>query len=125
MFAENTDEVLRRKVEERVKEGVHPKLSREELLEARKHWCRAMPKERKFKRSLAFFTRQPDASLGDILSWGWIPELKVYAIRRKSGVQYLQHLIYIKTLSWWDVQELCQTKCFNYLIRWDEQICDG
>ncbi|MFS8002404.1 hypothetical protein Hanom_Chr13g01201691 [Helianthus anomalus] len=72
---------------ERVK-GVHPKLSREELLETREHWFRPMPKERKFKRPLVFFTRHLDVSLGDILSWGWIEKLKVHAIRREFGVQY-------------------------------------
>ncbi|MFS7918294.1 hypothetical protein Hanom_Chr03g00199291 [Helianthus anomalus] len=86
MFAKNTEEVLRRKFEERVKEGVPLNLSCEELLEARKHWFRPLLKERKFRRPLEFFTKHPDASLGDTLSWGWIPELRVHAIRREFGV---------------------------------------
>ncbi|MFS7966062.1 hypothetical protein Hanom_Chr09g00769481 [Helianthus anomalus] len=34
----------------------------------------------------------------------------VYAIRRELGVQYFQFLSDIKTLPWWDVEELVQTK---------------
>ncbi|MFS7929465.1 hypothetical protein Hanom_Chr04g00332861 [Helianthus anomalus] len=45
-----------------------------------------IPKEQKYKRPLAFFTRHLDASLGDILSWD------------------------TKTLPWWDVEELVPTK---------------
>ncbi|MFS7977641.1 hypothetical protein Hanom_Chr10g00906401 [Helianthus anomalus] len=80
-----------------------------------------MPKERKFKMPLAFFTRHPYASLGDILCWGWFEDLKVNAIKREFGVQYLKYLVDIKTLLWWGVQELCQTKLLNYGIRFHEQ----
>ncbi|MFS7945313.1 hypothetical protein Hanom_Chr06g00522821 [Helianthus anomalus] len=51
-----------------------------------------------------------DKSLGDILSWGYLEDLQVYANRREHGVQYFEFLSDIKTLSWWDVEELVQTK---------------
>ncbi|MFS7968437.1 hypothetical protein Hanom_Chr09g00797431 [Helianthus anomalus] len=51
-----------------------------------------MPKERKYKRPLAFLTRHPDESLGDILSWGYLEDLKVYAIKREYDVQYFNYL---------------------------------
>ncbi|MFS7946500.1 hypothetical protein Hanom_Chr06g00536991 [Helianthus anomalus] len=35
---------------------------------------------------------------------------KVYAIRLEQGVQNLEFLLDIKTLPWWDVEELVQTK---------------
>ncbi|MFS7966806.1 hypothetical protein Hanom_Chr09g00778161 [Helianthus anomalus] len=90
-------ELLKRKIEEKVK-GVSPRMSKEEVLEARKTWFKPTPKERKFRRPLAFFTRNPDVSLGDILSWGWIPELNVFGIKREFRVQYFRHLSDIKNL---------------------------
>ncbi|MFS7977915.1 hypothetical protein Hanom_Chr10g00909601 [Helianthus anomalus] len=69
-----------------------------------------MVEERKFKRPLKFFTRHPDQSLGDILSWGYLEDLKVYAIKREFGVPYFKFVKDLKTLSWWDVEELVKTK---------------
>ncbi|MFS7913597.1 hypothetical protein Hanom_Chr02g00143601 [Helianthus anomalus] len=69
-----------------------------------------MPRERKFKRPLQFFTDHPNKSLGDILSWGYLEDLKVYAIRREYEVQYFDFLSDIRTLPWWDIEELVQTK---------------
>ncbi|MFS7946112.1 hypothetical protein Hanom_Chr06g00532221 [Helianthus anomalus] len=69
-----------------------------------------MPKERKYERPLQYFTDHLDKSLGDILSWGYLEDLKVYAIRREQGVQYFEFLSDIKTLPWWEVEELVQTK---------------
>ncbi|MFS7967990.1 hypothetical protein Hanom_Chr09g00792271 [Helianthus anomalus] len=69
-----------------------------------------MPKERKFIRPLQYFTHNDDISWGDILSWGYLEDLQVYAIRREQGVQYFEFLSDIKTLPWWDVEELVQTK---------------
>ncbi|MFS7953667.1 hypothetical protein Hanom_Chr07g00621331 [Helianthus anomalus] len=69
-----------------------------------------MPKERKFRRPLHYFTHNADLSLGDILSWGYLEDLQVYAIRREQDVQYFDFLSDIKTLPWWDVEELVQTK---------------
>ncbi|KAJ0494665.1 hypothetical protein HanIR_Chr12g0600021 [Helianthus annuus] len=69
-----------------------------------------MPKERKFIRTLQYFTHDADISWGDILSWGYLEDLQVYAIRREQGVRYFEFLSDIKTLPWWDVEELVQTK---------------
>ncbi|MFS7909679.1 hypothetical protein Hanom_Chr02g00097421 [Helianthus anomalus] len=57
-----------------------------------------MPKERKYKRPLQYLTDHPDKSLGDILSWGYLEDLQVYAIRREHGVQYFEFLSDIKIL---------------------------
>ncbi|MFS7946236.1 hypothetical protein Hanom_Chr06g00533651 [Helianthus anomalus] len=48
--------------------------------------------------------------LEDILSWGYLEDLEVYAIRREQGVQYFEFLSDIQTPPWWDVEELVQTK---------------
>ncbi|MFS7953411.1 hypothetical protein Hanom_Chr07g00618281 [Helianthus anomalus] len=88
----------------------HVEVPQETLLEGRKNWFKVMLKERKFKRALQYFTDRPDKSLGDILSWGYLEDLKVYAIRREQGVQYFEFLSDIQTLPWWDVEELVQTK---------------
>ncbi|MFS7996778.1 hypothetical protein Hanom_Chr12g01133831 [Helianthus anomalus] len=54
------------------------------------------PKERKFRRPLQYFTHNADLTLVDILSWGYLEDQ--------------QFLSDIKTLPWWDVEELVQTK---------------
>ncbi|MFS7962333.1 hypothetical protein Hanom_Chr08g00725431 [Helianthus anomalus] len=69
---------------------------------------------------MAFLTRNPDASLGDILLWGWLDDMKGYAIEREFGVQYFKFLVDIKTLPWWDVQELCQMNILNYGVSFHE-----
>ncbi|MFS8035165.1 hypothetical protein Hanom_Chr17g01589861 [Helianthus anomalus] len=111
MFLMKIHHEVRRKVVEKIAtDGVPETVSKEDLLEERKRWFKVMPKEIKFKRPLQFFTDHPDKSLGDILSWGYLEDLKVYAIRREFVVQYFEFLSDIKTLPWWDVEELVQTK---------------
>ncbi|XP_021986740.1 glutamic acid-rich protein-like [Helianthus annuus] len=105
-----SDEVRRKVVERISSEGVPETVPQEELLEGRKKWFRVMPKERKYKRPLQYFTDHPDKSLGDILSWGYLEDLQVYAIQREHRVQYFQFLSDIKTLPWRDMEELVQTK---------------
>ncbi|MFS7952800.1 hypothetical protein Hanom_Chr07g00611141 [Helianthus anomalus] len=48
-----------------------------------------MPKEREFISPLQYFTHDADLSRGDILSWGYLEDLQVYAIRREQGDQHL------------------------------------
>ncbi|MFS8022859.1 hypothetical protein Hanom_Chr16g01444491 [Helianthus anomalus] len=85
-------------------------MTREELREERKKWFKPEVNERKFKRPLKFFTRHPDQSLGDILSWGYLENLKVYAVKREFGVEYFKYLNDLKTLPWWDIDEWVKTK---------------
>ncbi|MFS7934780.1 hypothetical protein Hanom_Chr05g00395701 [Helianthus anomalus] len=44
------------------------------------------------------------------ISWGYLKDLQVYAIRREQGLQYFEFMSDIKKLPWWDVEELVQTK---------------
>ncbi|KAJ0570216.1 hypothetical protein HanHA300_Chr05g0175531 [Helianthus annuus] len=106
----NEDEVRRKVVERISTEGIPEVVPQNELLEGRKNWFKVMPKERKYKRPLQYFTDHLDKSLGDILSRGYLEDLQVYAIRREHRVQYFEFLSDIKTLPWWDVEELVQTK---------------
>ncbi|MFS7921670.1 hypothetical protein Hanom_Chr03g00239701 [Helianthus anomalus] len=111
MFKDRNVEEIRRKYAEKVStEGVLETIPREILAEERKKWFKEMPKERKTLRALQFFTHNKDLSWGDILSWGYLEDLQVYAIRREEGVQYFEFLSDIKTLPWWDVDELVKTK---------------
>ncbi|KAJ0441981.1 hypothetical protein HanPSC8_Chr16g0709081 [Helianthus annuus] len=111
MFKEQNEDEIRRKVVEKISiEGIPRTIPRETLVEERKKWYKVMPKERKFRRPLQYFMHNADLSLGDILSWGYLEELQVYAIRREQGVQYFEFLLDIQTLPWWDVEELVQTK---------------
>ncbi|MFS8035285.1 hypothetical protein Hanom_Chr17g01591301 [Helianthus anomalus] len=90
LFRSHNEDELRRKVSEKISTNDIPRtISKEDLREEKKRWFRAMPAQRKFKRPLMFFTRYPDKSLGDILSRGYLEDLKD-----------------IKTLPWWDVEEL-------------------
>ncbi|KAJ0905548.1 hypothetical protein HanPSC8_Chr07g0295201 [Helianthus annuus] len=111
LFKEQNEEEVRRKVVEKITtEGIPRTIPRENLVEERKKWFKVMPKERKFIRPLQYFTHDADISWGDILSWGYLEDLQVYAIRREKEVQYFEFLSDIKTLPWWDVEELVQTK---------------
>ncbi|MFS7996954.1 hypothetical protein Hanom_Chr12g01136021 [Helianthus anomalus] len=111
MFKDQNEDEIRRKIVEKIStEGVPRTIPRESLAEERKKWFRVMPKERNVIRPLQYFTHDKDISLGDILSWGYLEDLHVYAIRREQGVQYFDFLSDIKTLLWWDVDELVQIK---------------
>ncbi|MFS8008231.1 hypothetical protein Hanom_Chr14g01270271 [Helianthus anomalus] len=103
MFNEETQNLWKRKIDEMTKDDLSPRLSKDEIRKAWKTWFKLMPKERKFRRPLAFFTRNPDVSLGDIFRWGWIPELNVFGIKREFRIQYFRYLSNIKIMPWWDV----------------------
>ncbi|MFS7912852.1 hypothetical protein Hanom_Chr02g00134731 [Helianthus anomalus] len=49
MFNEDTQKLLKRKIEEKVKDGVSLRLSKEELIEAWKTWLKPASKEIKFR----------------------------------------------------------------------------
>ncbi|KAJ0710535.1 hypothetical protein HanOQP8_Chr09g0313531 [Helianthus annuus] len=106
----NGDEITRKIVEKVSTEGVPNTIPRENLAEERKKWFKVMPKERKSLRALQFFTHNKNISWGDILSWGYLEDLKVYAIRQEQGVWYFEYLSDIRTLPWWDVDELVKIK---------------
>ncbi|MFS8019175.1 hypothetical protein Hanom_Chr15g01400811 [Helianthus anomalus] len=98
MFKEQNEDKVRRKVVEKITtEGIRT-IPREMLVEERKKRFKVMPKERKFIRPSQYFTRNADLSLEDILSWGYLEDFQVYAIRRELGVQYVEFLSDIKTL---------------------------
>ncbi|MFS8019402.1 hypothetical protein Hanom_Chr15g01403371 [Helianthus anomalus] len=99
-YSGNEDEIRRKIVEKITTEGVPRTIPRENLAEERKKWFKVMPKERKYLRPLQYFTHNADISWGDILSWGYLEDLQVYAIRREQGVQYFEFLLDIKTLPW-------------------------
>ncbi|MFS8024345.1 hypothetical protein Hanom_Chr16g01462151 [Helianthus anomalus] len=63
-----------------------------------------------FHYSCAASVFHRSSSLGDILSWSYLEDLQVYDIQREHGVQYFEFLSDIKTLPWWDVEELVQIK---------------
>ncbi|MFS7997616.1 hypothetical protein Hanom_Chr12g01143881 [Helianthus anomalus] len=118
MFKEQNEDEIRRKVVEKITtEGIPKFVPQETLLEGRKNWFKVMPKERKFRRPLQYFTHNADLSLGDILSWGYLEDLKVYAIRCEQSVRHFEFLSDIQTLPWWDVEELHDQRLWNY-IKW-------
>ncbi|MFS7977063.1 hypothetical protein Hanom_Chr10g00899781 [Helianthus anomalus] len=93
LFKEQNEEEVRRKVVEKITtEGIPRTIPRENLVEERKKWFKVMPKERKFIRPLQYFMHDADLSWGDM------------------GFNTLNFLSDIKTLPWWDVEELVQTK---------------
>ncbi|MFS7996974.1 hypothetical protein Hanom_Chr12g01136251 [Helianthus anomalus] len=97
LFKSHNEENVRRKVVEWIStEGIPEIVPQEKLLEGRKKWFNVMLKERKYKRPLQYFTDHPEKSLGDILYWGYLEDL--------------QFLSDIKTLPWWDVEELVHIK---------------
>ncbi|MFS7905502.1 hypothetical protein Hanom_Chr01g00048471 [Helianthus anomalus] len=52
--------------------------------EERKKWLN-VSHERKFKMPLKYYQRDRNVSLGDIISWGFLPQVNAYAIRRECG----------------------------------------
>ncbi|MFS7947963.1 hypothetical protein Hanom_Chr06g00554341 [Helianthus anomalus] len=80
-----------------------------------------MPEEGKFKRPLKFFKSYPNESLGYILSWGYIDDLKVYTIKREFKVQYFEYVKDLKTLPWWDVEEMVKIKNIQQL-EWGPEV---
>ncbi|MFS8003916.1 hypothetical protein Hanom_Chr13g01219491 [Helianthus anomalus] len=111
MFKDRNEDEIRRKIVEKIStEGVPKTIPRENLAEERKKWFKEMPKERKSLRALQFFPHSKNISWGDILSWGYLEDLQVYAIRREQGAHYFEFLSDIRTLRWWDVDELVKTK---------------
>ncbi|XP_021995588.1 FK506-binding protein 3-like [Helianthus annuus] len=111
MFKDRNEDEIRRKIVEKVStKGVPETIPREILAEERKKWFKVMPRERKSLRALQFFTHSKNISWGVILSWGYLEDLQVYAIRQEQGVQYFEFLSDIRTLPWWDVDELVKTK---------------
>ncbi|MFS7905107.1 hypothetical protein Hanom_Chr01g00043851 [Helianthus anomalus] len=112
---ENADE-LRRKVVECLKDKNFDGTTKEPQREERKKWFRKST-ERKFKRQLKYYKRDRDVSLGDIISWGFLPQVNVYAIRREFGVQYFEYIQDIMSLPWWDVEELSKVRTLNYPVR--------
>ncbi|XP_022015099.1 protein PFC0760c-like [Helianthus annuus] len=102
LFSQANEGELRRKVAESVKNKSFKEMSKEEQREERKKWFRK-DTERKFKRPLQYYRRDRDVSLGDIISWGYLPQVNAYAIRREFGVQYFQYIQDIMSLHWWDV----------------------
>ncbi|XP_022014683.1 FK506-binding protein 5-like [Helianthus annuus] len=112
---ENIDE-LRRKVAEILKDKKFDCTTKDPQKEERKKWFRK-DTERKFKRPLKFYKRDRDVPLGDIISWGFLPQVNAYAIRREYGVQYFERLYDIMSLPWWDVEELSKVRTLGYPIR--------
>ncbi|MFS7969973.1 hypothetical protein Hanom_Chr09g00815511 [Helianthus anomalus] len=93
MFKVQNEDEIRRKVVEKIStEGIPRTIPRETLAEER-NGSKSCPRRGR-----------------DILSWGYLEDLQVYAIRREQGVQYFEFISDIKTLPWWDVEELVQTK---------------
>ncbi|XP_035845237.1 glutamic acid-rich protein-like [Helianthus annuus] len=101
---ENKDE-LRRKVAEILKDKNFDGTPKDMEKEERKKWFKDSH-ERKFKRPLKYYQRDQSVSLGDITSWGFLPHVNAYAIRRECGVQYFERLYDVMPLPRWDVDEL-------------------
>ncbi|XP_022019405.2 stress response protein nst1-like [Helianthus annuus] len=81
-FSEENRDELRRKVAEILKDKNFDGTTKDPQKEERKKWFRK-DTERKFKRPLKFYKRDRDVSLGDIISWGFLPHVNAYAIRRE------------------------------------------
>ncbi|MFS7905315.1 hypothetical protein Hanom_Chr01g00046221 [Helianthus anomalus] len=113
MLIQANEDELRRKVAESVNNKSFKEMSKEEQHEERKKWFKK-DTERKFKRPPQYYRRDRNVSLGDIISWGYLPQVNAYAIQREFGVQYFQYIQDIMSLPWWDVEELSQVGTLSY-----------
>ncbi|XP_035838210.1 serine/threonine-protein kinase GIN4-like [Helianthus annuus] len=131
-FAAENREELRQKVNEAVNENVFECLRKEAEQESQSNvekedhskWFKDSH-ERKFKSPLKFFQRDRSISLGDIISWGFLPQVNAYAVRREYGVQYFKRLYDIMSLPWWDVDELSQVRTLEYQVRQNDKAMWG
>ncbi|XP_022007487.1 uncharacterized protein LOC110906698 [Helianthus annuus] len=105
-----------RKVSEILKDKNFDGTTKDPLKEERKKWFKES-NERKFKRPLKYYQRDRSISLGDIISWGFLPQVNAYAIRRECGVQYFEKLHDVMSLPWWDVDELSKVRTLGYPVR--------
>ncbi|XP_022031949.1 nonsense-mediated mRNA decay protein 2-like [Helianthus annuus] len=90
-FTEENRDELRRKVADILKDKNFDGTLKDMQKEERQKWSKNSH-ERKFKRPLKFYQRDRSISLGDIISWGFLPHVNAYAIRREFGVQYFERL---------------------------------
>ncbi|XP_022019270.1 RNA polymerase-associated protein LEO1-like [Helianthus annuus] len=104
-FTEENRDELRRKVAEILKDKNFDGTPKDMQKEERQKWFKDSH-ERKFKRPLKYYQRNRSISLGDIISWGFLPHVNAYAIRIECGVQYFDRLYVVMSLPWWDVEEL-------------------
>ncbi|MFS8024523.1 hypothetical protein Hanom_Chr16g01464251 [Helianthus anomalus] len=96
MFKDHNEDEIRRNIIEKITtEGVPRTIPIENL---------------KVYTATSVLSHDAHISWGDILSWGYLEDFQVYAIRREQGVQYFEFLSDIKTLPWWDIDELVQRK---------------
>ncbi|XP_035838016.1 cyclic nucleotide-gated cation channel beta-1-like [Helianthus annuus] len=115
-FTEENRDELRRKVAEILKDKNFDGTQKDMAKEERKKWFKESH-ERKFKRPLKYYQRDRSVSLGDIISWVFLPQINAYAIRRECGVQYFEKLHDIMSLPWWDVDELSKVRTLGYNVR--------
>ncbi|KAJ0508799.1 hypothetical protein HanIR_Chr11g0521371 [Helianthus annuus] len=115
-FTEENRDELRRKVSEILKDKNFDGTPKDMAKEERKKWFKDNH-ERKFKRPLTYYQRDRSVSLGDIISWGFLPQVNAYAIRREYGVQYFEYLYDMMSLPWWDVEELSKVRSLDYPVR--------
>ncbi|XP_021991584.1 FK506-binding protein 5-like [Helianthus annuus] len=115
-FTEENRDELRRKVSEILKDKNFDGTPKDMEKEEKKRWFKDSH-ERKFKRPLKYYQRDRSVSLGDIISWGFLPQVNAYAIRRECGVQYFEYLYDVMSLPWWDVEELSKVRTLDYPVR--------
>ncbi|XP_022040539.1 FK506-binding protein 5-like [Helianthus annuus] len=115
-FTEENRDELRRKVAEILKDKNFDGTPKDMQKEERHKWFKDSH-ERKFKRPLKYYQIDRSISLGDIISWGFLPHVNAYAIRREFGVQYFERLYDVMSLPWWDVEELSKVRTFGYPVR--------
>ncbi|MFS7986721.1 hypothetical protein Hanom_Chr11g01013631 [Helianthus anomalus] len=63
-----------------------------------------MPEEQNFKRSLKFFKSDPDESLGDILSWGYLDDLKLVKTKNIQQLEWGPEVRYYESRLWYYIR---------------------
>ncbi|MFS7900080.1 hypothetical protein Hanom_Chr00s093852g01800201 [Helianthus anomalus] len=79
----------------------------------RAKYVRRIPKPQPPPRQVAYMQLENDESKGNILSWIYVKDLKCLAIKRESGMQYLNSILRILVLPHYDVSALARIKMIN------------
>jgi hypothetical protein len=116
-FAQQSDEVLERVIEEKEKDDAGPSADEmADMLELKKEWHRAYAEARmkyapvtptKFRK---VYRLQGKLAKGRIISWAYFHDLNCYAVKRERGIDYVKHPHEFKTFPSFEINQLVYMK---------------
>lgn len=110
------EEDLKQKVEEKIGEEGASVQNDEELKKLREAWLEYVKKKKnepqteEMKRYTRFYDMKGTQASGKIISWAFLDDLQVYAVKRERGIEYFKHAPHLKSLPYFDMHQLARLK---------------